>query len=108
MGAAYAFVLTGIFDFLVSSFVLWSRLGFSMFRLWSGLLSSAIVSAICWMSANAISVYAPFDSTPLWVTAVQVVLVLPPVWLAAVFALRHPISMEVRKVLFATLRSRSK
>lgn len=107
IGAAYAFVLTGVFDFLLSSVVLWSRLGFSILRLWSGLMPSAIVSGLCWMTAKAISVYAPFDSTPLGVTAVQVVLILPLVWLAAVFVLRHPISIEAKKVLLHNIRRRN-
>lgn len=102
-GAAYAFVLTGIVDFQISSVVMRSILDLPIFHFWRGLLSSGLIAVVCWITAKLISFYYPFASTPLWLTALQVVLILPPVWLASVFISRHPISVEVRKVLVAIL-----
>lgn len=106
-GAAYAFVVTGIVDFLVSSFVMRSKVKLPILYFWRGLLSSGVIAILCWATAKIIAFYYPFDTTPLWLTALQVVLILPPVWLASVFVTGHPISVEVRKVLTTVLGTRN-
>lgn len=99
IGAAWAFALTGVFDFLTASIFMRRQVGLPIVAFWFGLLPSGAIALVCWLTAQAISYYYPFDSTASWISAVQVVVLLPITWLVCVFSLRHPIGKEVKKVV---------
>lgn len=99
MGAGLGFMLTGFADFLLASLFMKTSVGLGIFRYWRALISSAMVALVCWVFTQGIAYYFPFDATPSWVTALQIVFMLPFVWLVSVFVFFHPIRKEALKLL---------
>lgn len=97
-GVAYAFIFTGLVDFLVSSYFMKLKVGLNIYRYCRALLSSVVVTIICWGAAYVISLFYPFSVTAPIYTLFQISMILPIVWLGSIFITGHPIKKEVIRI----------
>jgi len=95
IGAAYAFVFSGCVDFFISTYFMKVRLGLEVLAYFRSLTLSFVIMALCWMATSILSYVFPFDQVVPLYTFFQILIILPVVWLLAVFATRHPIKEEV-------------
>lgn len=95
VGVAYAFLLTGLVDFLVSSYFMKLKVKLGFLKYCRGLLSSVFVTVICWVAAFIISLVYPFSATAPIFSLMQISIVLPIVWLGSIFLINHPIKNEL-------------
>ncbi|NWO07455.1 MAG: oligosaccharide flippase family protein [Alteromonadaceae bacterium] len=96
-GAGYAFVFSGLVDFVVSCYFLKFKVGVKVIPYCLSLLPSALIAFICWIAAWFISFVSPFSTTAPVFTILQIALALPLVWVASVFLVKHPIRDELIK-----------
>ncbi|WP_144821944.1 oligosaccharide flippase family protein [Marinobacter piscensis] len=94
-GAGYAFVFSGLVDFIASVYFLKYKVGVMVMPYCFSLLPSAIIAVICWITTWLVSVVSPFSTTNPGFTILQITLVLPVVWLVSVFIVKNPIRVEI-------------
>lgn len=94
-GVGYAFVFSGIIDFIVSSYFMKMKVGLHFLSYCRSLVSSFFVTTLCWSAASMISYISPFETTAPIFSLLQISLVLPVVWIFAVFVTKHPINDEI-------------
>ncbi len=104
MGVGYAFVFSGIIDFLASGFFVKTAIGLGVFRYIRSLTSSAIVSSICWLAATLLAHIFPYETNSSLYSILEISVVLPAVWIAAVFATKHPLKDEIVEIYRAKLK----
>lgn len=95
---AQGFVIAGLFDVVVTTLVLKYAIGLSVvayIREW-GL--NLIVSFVCVLTAYGISNIISFDNSNYWQPVGLLALVMPIVWLLSIFAVRHPLHVEIVKL----------
>lgn len=97
-GAGYAFVFSGLVDFVVSCYFLKFKVGVRVIPYCLSLLPSAFIALICWVVVWIVSFISPFSTTAPVYTILQITLVLPLVWIVSVFLVKHPIRDELIKV----------
>jgi len=98
IGVAYAFVFSGLTDFLVSSWFMKHKVGVGFLAYCTGMFSSALITLICWSTASMLDWYIPFEDTSPFSVLLYITAVLPPVWLASIFLLKHPLQDQIRAV----------
>ncbi|WP_153637445.1 oligosaccharide flippase family protein [Marinobacter salsuginis] len=91
IGVAYGFVFSGLTDFLVSSWFMKHKVGVGFLSYCAGVQSSAVVALVCWGAAKLLNWYIPFADTSPFMVLLYISAVLPPVWLATILLLRHPL-----------------
>jgi len=91
IGVAYGFVFSGLTDFLVSSWFMKHKVGVGFLSYCAGVQSSAVVALVCWGAAKLLNWYIPFADTSPFMVLLYITAVLPPVWLATILLLRHPL-----------------
>lgn len=96
-GAGYAFVFSGLVDFVVSCYFLKFKVGVKVIPYCLSLLPSALIAFTCWSAAWFISFVSPFSTTAPVFTILQIALALPLVWVASAFLIKHPIRDELIK-----------
>jgi len=104
IGVGYAFVITGLTDFIVSGFFMKKEVGLNVFQYYRSLTSSIIVAVVCWLTAKIISYISPFETTSSFHSVLEVALVLPFVWISMVFVTMHPIKNEIIRIYRIKLR----
>ena len=95
IGVAYAFVFAGLTDFLVSSWFMKHKVGVGFVSYCAGMFSSGLVALICWSVASVLDWYISFEDTSPFVVLLYITGVLPPVWLASVLLLKHPLRHQL-------------
>lgn len=95
IGVAYAFVFAGLTDFLVSSWFMKHKVGVGFLSYCAGMFSSALVAVICWSVASVLDWYISFEDTSPFLVLLYITGVLPPVWLASVLLLKHPLRHQL-------------
>jgi O-antigen/teichoic acid export membrane protein len=98
MGVAYAFVLTGLTDFLVSSWFMKHKVGVGFLAYCAGMFKSALVALICWIVASLLDWYISFSVATPFAVLMYITAVLPPVWLASILLLKHPLRDQIRSI----------
>lgn len=98
IGVAYAFVLAGLTDFLVSSWFMKHKVGVGFLSYCSGMISSVLVALICWSGASVLDWYISFKDASPFAVLLYITVVLPPVWLASILLLKHPLREQVRAI----------
>ncbi len=98
IGVAYAFVFAGLTDFLVSSWFMKHKVGVGFLSYCTGMLSSALVALVCWSAASLLDWYISFADTSPFAVLLYITAVLPPVWLASILLLKHPLRDQIRAI----------
>lgn len=104
-GAAYAFVFSGLVDLLVSSYFMKVKVGLRILGYFRSLLSSFIITIICWGATYTISYIFPFEETAPIITLLQISMVLPIVWICVIFIMKHAIKDEIIRLYRIKFRS---
>tara|TARA_R110001599_G_scaffold231918_3_gene431162 strand:- start:279 stop:1721 length:1443 start_codon:yes stop_codon:yes gene_type:complete len=94
-GVGYAFVFSGLIDFIVSSYFMKMKIGLQFLLYCRSLISSIIVAVLCWVATYIISYFSPFNTTAPIFSLLQISVVLPIVWISAIFITKHPIMDEI-------------
>ncbi|RBW49725.1 oligosaccharide flippase family protein [Marinobacter sp. F3R11] len=98
-GVAYGFIIGGLTDFIVSALVTNIRMGLPTFKHMTCLLPSLTVTMVCWAAVQAIAYVWPFDQTLPILSFLQILIVLPLVWILALFIFQHPLRSEVARIV---------
>lgn len=98
VGVAYAFIFTGVVDFIVSGYFMKLKVGLGFLTYCRSLISSVIVTFLCWGAAYILSIAYPYQVTDSVVSMLQISILLPIVWLLSIFITRHPISKEISDI----------
>lgn len=93
----YSFVGVGFFEFVVSMLVLTRMLGLNFFEYFKSLMMSGVVAAACYIAARVIE-YVLGDKYDHVGLIVACGFILPPVWLAGIFLIKHPLFDEVKQI----------
>lgn len=99
MGVAYAFVFAGFAEFLISSWFVKHKVGVGFLPYCIGMSSSVVVALVCWGTTKALDWYMPFEYTSPVVVLIYIIVVLPPVWFASIYLLKHPLMEQVETIL---------
>ncbi|MBQ0816134.1 MAG: oligosaccharide flippase family protein [Marinobacter sp.] len=98
IGVAYAFVFAGLTDFLVSSWFMKHKVGLGFLSYCAGMTSSALLALVCWSTASVLDWYLSFEDASPFAVLLYITGVLPPVWLASVLLLKHPLQHQMRAI----------
>ena len=98
IGVAYAFVFAGLTDFLVSSWFMKHKVGLGFLSFCIGMTRSVVVALVCWTAASALDWYISFEEASPFVVLMYITGVLPPVWLASIVLLKHPLRHQIRDI----------
>tara|TARA_R110001599_G_scaffold52033_1_gene145722 strand:- start:3265 stop:4710 length:1446 start_codon:yes stop_codon:yes gene_type:complete len=98
IGVAYAFVFAGLTDFLVSSWFMKHKVGLGFLSYCAGMTSSALLALVCWSTASVLDWYLSFEDASPFAVLLYITGVLPPVWLASVLLLKHPLRHQIRAI----------
>ncbi|WP_292272636.1 oligosaccharide flippase family protein [Marinobacter sp.] len=98
MGVAYAFVFAGLAEFLISSWFMKYKVGVGFLPYCIGMSSSVVVALVCWATTKALDWYMPFEDTSPVVVLIYIIVILPPVWLASIHFLKHPLREQVEAI----------
>ncbi len=104
-GVAYAFVITGIADLIVSAFFAKVCIRLPIFKHLICLLPSLMVTIICWVAARGIERAWPFEETPSILTFFQILALLPLIWILGLFVFKHPLRFELTRIVSALHKS---
>lgn len=97
-GVSYGFILAGTIDFLVSYAYLKRYLGLPILEHVMALIPSALTASVCWLAIQGISYIWPFQMTSPFVSFLQILGILPLVWMLALYLFKHPLSDELIKL----------
>ncbi len=106
LGVAYAFVFAGVVEFLVSSWFMKYRVGVGFFCYCKGMVSSVFLALVCWGMAKILDWHLSFEDAPPFVVFLYITGILPPVWLASIFLLKHPLREQIQAIWNKILKKR--
>ncbi len=95
LAVAYSFLILGILETVIVTWLLVRVLDLSVFSFYRALLPNLLISLICAAATFAISIWIPFEAEPAWKPIGVVALCLPPIWLLSLKVLRHPLYKEI-------------
>lgn len=96
---ASSFVLLGVVELILVSWLLRRILGLNLLSFFKTLSPNILISIFCGLVTWGISFLIPFESEAAWKPTVAILLCLPPVWVASLFLLKHPLASEVRNLI---------
>ncbi|MDP4528122.1 oligosaccharide flippase family protein [Alkalimonas delamerensis] len=96
---AWAFVVTGVLDLLLSSLALRAYLGLSLRAFYRAISPAFLIAVLCWGFVTLVDLWRPVAEQSLPFILVLLLLVVPLVWLMLVFVCRHPVSAEIQRLL---------
>jgi len=96
---AKSFIILGVFEILLVSWLLCRAVNLEIVPFFRALLANLVLSAICGAATIAISHFVSFDHDQAWRPVGMIALCLPVVWLVSLKALRHPLYGEIRLLL---------
>lgn len=105
IGVAYAFVFAGLTDFLVSSWFMKHKMGLGFLSYCTGMFRSAFTALICWSVASILDWYISFENASPVKVLFYIACILPPVWLACIFLLKHPLHHQI-ELIYKKLESK--
>jgi O-antigen/teichoic acid export membrane protein len=97
-GVAFGFVVAGISDFIVSALFTKTYLRLPAFQHLLTLMPSLGVTAVCWAAVQGIAYLWPFEATSSIFSFLQILLLLPLVWISCLYAFKHPLRFEMTKI----------
>jgi O-antigen/teichoic acid export membrane protein len=92
---AQVFVMVGLFEFLLITFLLRLCIGLEIIAFIKAFFSNLLIAGICALVVLMIRRWIDFDSAPAWVPILALALVMPPVWFGALWVFRHPLFNEI-------------
>ncbi len=95
---AWAFVISGAFDFVLSTLIMHLTHGITISRLISAYASNVVVAAVCWISLKGVSRFVDFDSMNSWLAVLLIGCAMTPVWLASIYLTRNKAWPFVRDI----------
>jgi len=96
---ASSFVLLGIAEIVMVSWILKYFLGLNVARFYRELTPNLFISVLCGLATWAISFFVPFSSEDAWKPVGVIALCLPPVWIGSVFLVKHPLADELMGIV---------
>ena len=96
---AKSFIVLGLFEVTLTSWLLRRALNLEIVPFVLGLLPNLVLSAICAAATVAISYFVSFDHEQAWRPVGAIALCLPVVWLVSLKVLRHPLYREIRLLI---------
>ncbi|PAV24482.1 hypothetical protein CF392_16025, partial [Tamilnaduibacter salinus] len=101
---AKGFVMVGVIELLVTTFLVMWQLKMSLSEFLQAWLSTMAVGALCIAATLVILFFLPATDTPAWMFIGVEALVLPPVWLGALFLTRNPLANEIHVAYQETIK----
>ncbi|UQG54166.1 MULTISPECIES: oligosaccharide flippase family protein [unclassified Marinobacter] len=92
---AYAFLILGVLEVVVVTWLLVRVLDLNIITFYRTLLPNLLISLVCAAATYAISIWIPFEAEPAWKPICVIALFLPPIWLLSLVALGHPLYKEI-------------
>lgn len=92
---AVAFVVSGVWEITVTSIILAKKIKLSFFRLFKAWLPNIVVTLVCGGTTYLISLMVDFGSSNFWKPILIIAAVMPPVYLATLKILSHPLFDEL-------------
>jgi len=95
LAVAGVFTLAGLVDLLVTTWVLTRYVGLKPLRMLKAWLRNGMVTGLCWGAAWLIYANGTAGATGVPKAFWAVAAILPVVWLAVIFLVKHPLRLEV-------------
>ncbi|AOY87509.1 polysaccharide biosynthesis protein [Marinobacter salinus] len=92
---AGSFLVLGVIEIGLVSWILRNALGLKVMKFFGALLPNVIISIVCGLATWAISFVVPFSADNAWKPVGAIALCLPIIWLTSLFLLRHPLATEL-------------
>lgn len=92
---AASFVILGVFELAMVSWVLNRVLGLQVALFYRRLFPNMMVSTMCGLATWGISFFIPFATEAAWKPVTAIAVCLPPVWFGAMFLVKHPLADEL-------------
>ena len=96
---AWGMVGAAAMDFLIVSVFLQRAIDLSLVSFLIKTYKNLILAGACWIVTKGIDQLFPFESTPLYQTAIMLVVLLPITWLATAMLTKHQIYSEIMKIV---------
>lgn len=95
---AYGFILSGLIDFIASSYVMRRKLNLNFIKFCYSLLPAFLTSIVCLLLSLSIDFWIDFSASSPVSVFLTLCMTLPLVWLFMVFILKQPIYFEVSRL----------
>ncbi len=96
---ALIFVLLGLLEVLMVTWLLKHTLGLGVIRFYRQLVPNMVVSGLCGLATWGITFLVPFTSEAAWKPFGMIAACLPMVWVGSIFLVRHPLAGELLGVI---------
>jgi O-antigen/teichoic acid export membrane protein len=96
---ANVFVILGLVEISVVTWLLAKRLGLRVWTFYRALLPNVLITVICAFATVLISQYVNFEASNAWKPVGAVAIVLPPVWFLSLALFRHPLLAEILRMV---------
>jgi O-antigen/teichoic acid export membrane protein len=96
-GVAYGFIIAGLADLIFSALFTKICMGLPMLKHLICLVPSLKITVLCWLGVQGIAYVWPFYETPSILSFLQILVILPLVWILGLFIFKHPLRKEVTK-----------
>jgi len=93
--AAFAFVLVGLVDITLTTWIVWRQFQLSAQQLLKAWWRNAALALICVGTALALDLWIGFDTAPPWLSVLVMAVVITPVWFFTLGLIGHPLWQEV-------------
>ncbi|MDS1309928.1 oligosaccharide flippase family protein [Marinobacter xiaoshiensis] len=94
-GVAYAFLILGVLEAFVNTWLLARVLDLKVIPFYLSLLPNLIISMVCATTTFTLSMWLSFEAEPPWKVIGTVAMCLPPIWLLSLKVLGHPLYKEI-------------
>jgi O-antigen/teichoic acid export membrane protein len=96
---ASMFVILGLVEIIAVTWLLSKRLDLRVGKFYKALLPNVLVTIICALVTLLISQYIDFEANNAWKPVGAIAVVLPPVWLLSLALFRHPLVVEIVRMV---------
>ncbi|SET76924.1 Membrane protein involved in the export of O-antigen and teichoic acid [Marinobacter segnicrescens] len=96
---ANGFVVLGILEITLVTWLLAKRVGLQVGVFYRALLPNLLITVICTLTTLLISRYVDFESRDPWKPVAVIAVCLPPVWLLSLALFRHPLMAEILRMI---------
>ena len=96
---AWAMVLVGAADYVITSFMLKKYLNISILQFFIKLVPNLLITAGCVGATFVVDSVVDFNQSEPLVAFLAIALILPFVWLSCIYILKHPLSKEISLLL---------
>lgn len=96
---AWALVISAIFDFLLSSWVIYNLIGLGILKFMYEMRINIFLTFVCWGVTKFLDYQFNFNQQNSFVSVVIIAIILPLVWFVIIILFRHPIYSEIKKIL---------